>query len=70
MSPNSIICFTSKTTDELGASDTEGDSENNGGDSREEVVPKLSKVLENVNEVMTCLEKQSDSEHLHLLHPD
>jgi hypothetical protein len=44
------------------------DSEDNGGDSCEVVVPKLSKVLENINKVMTWLEQQTDSEHLHLLH--
>jgi hypothetical protein len=32
------------------------------------MVPKLSKVLENMNEVMTWLEQQTDSENLHLLH--
>jgi hypothetical protein len=57
-----------KTTDELGASDTGSDSAGNGNDSCEVVVPKLSKVLENINEVMTWLEQQTDSEHLHLLH--
>jgi hypothetical protein len=55
-----------KTTDELGASDTGSNSEDNGDYSCEVVVPKLSKVLENINEVMTWLE-QTDSEHLHLL---
>jgi hypothetical protein len=45
-----------KTTDELGASDTGSDSEGNGDDSCEVVVPKLSKVLENINEVMTWLD--------------
>jgi hypothetical protein len=57
-----------KTTDELGASDIGSDSEDNGDDSCEVVVPKLSKVLENINGVMTWLEQQTDSEHLHLLH--
>jgi hypothetical protein len=51
-----------KTTDKLGASDTGSDSEDNGGDSCEVVVPKLSKVLENINEVMTWLEQQTDSD--------
>jgi hypothetical protein len=32
------------------------------------MVPKLSKVLENMNEVMTWLEQQTDSENLHMLH--
>jgi hypothetical protein len=59
-----------KTTDELGASDIGSDPEDNGDDSCEMVVPKLSKVLENINEVMTWLEQQTDSEHLHLLHLD
>jgi hypothetical protein len=53
-----------KTTDELGASD----SEDNSDDSCEVVVPKLSKVLENINEAMTWLEQQTYSEHLRLLH--
>jgi hypothetical protein len=57
-----------KTTDELGASDTRSDSEDNGDDSCEVMVPKLNKVLENINEVMTWLEQQTDSEYLHLLH--
>jgi hypothetical protein len=57
-----------KKTGGLGANDTRIDSENNGDDSCEVVVPKLSKVLENINEVMTRLEQQTDSEHLHLLH--
>jgi hypothetical protein len=39
-----------KTAEELGASDTGSDSEGNGNDSCEVVVPKLSKVLENINE--------------------
>jgi hypothetical protein len=46
-----------KTTDELGASDTGSDSEDNSDDSCEVVEPKLSKVLENINEVMTWLEQ-------------
>jgi hypothetical protein len=46
-----------KTADELGASDTGSDSEDNGDDSCEVVVPKLSKVLENIKEVMTWLEQ-------------
>jgi hypothetical protein len=57
-----------KTTDRLGASDTGSDSEDNGDYTCEVMVPKLSKVLENINEVMTWLEQQTDSEHLHLLH--
>jgi L-lactate utilization protein LutC len=32
------------------------------------VVLKQSKVVENVTEVMTWLEQQADSGHLHLLH--
>jgi hypothetical protein len=32
------------------------------------VAPKLSEVTENINEVMPHLEKQADSELLHLLH--
>jgi hypothetical protein len=31
------------------------------------VIPKLSKVLENMNDVMTWLEQQTDDEHLRLL---
>jgi hypothetical protein len=46
-----------KTTDELGASDTGSNSEDNGDDSCEVVIPKLSKVLENINEEMTWLEQ-------------
>jgi hypothetical protein len=57
-----------KTTDKLETSDTGSDSEDNGVDSCEVVIPELSKVLENVNEVMTWLEQQTDREHLHLLH--
>jgi hypothetical protein len=48
-------------TDELGASDSGSDSEYNGDDSCEVLVPKLSKVLEIINEVMTWLEQQTDS---------
>jgi mevalonate kinase len=36
--------------------------------SCEVAVPKFSKVLKNINEVVTWLEQQTDSEHLHLLH--
>jgi hypothetical protein len=57
-----------ETTDEPQASDTGSDSEQNGSDSCDVVVPKLSEVLENINEVMTQLEKQTDSELLYLLH--
>jgi hypothetical protein len=57
-----------KTTDRLGASDTGSDSEGNGCDSCKVMVPKLSKVLENINEVMTWLAQQTDSEQLYLLH--
>jgi hypothetical protein len=46
-----------KTTDEIGASDTESDSEDNGDDCLEVVARKFSKVLENINEVMTWLEQ-------------
>jgi hypothetical protein len=42
-----------KAADILGASDTGSDAENNSDDSCEVVVPKLNKMLENVNEVMT-----------------
>jgi hypothetical protein len=41
-----------KTTEELGASGTGSDSEDNGDNSCEVVVPKLGKMLENINEVM------------------
>jgi hypothetical protein len=57
-----------KGADTLGASDTGSDAENNSDDSCEAVVPKLNKMLENVNEVMTRLEQQTDSEHLPVLH--
>jgi hypothetical protein len=57
-----------KTTDALGTSDTGSDSENNGDDSCEVSVPKLRKLIENINEVMIWLEQQTDSEHFHLLH--
>jgi hypothetical protein len=57
-----------KTTDELRTSDTGSDSEDTADYSCEVVIPKLSKVLENINEVMTWLGQQTDSEHLHLLH--
>jgi hypothetical protein len=36
--------------------------------SCEVVVPNLSKILENINEVKRWLEEECDSEHLHLLH--
>jgi tRNA/tmRNA/rRNA uracil-C5-methylase (TrmA/RlmC/RlmD family) len=52
----------------LGASVTGSYSENNADDSCEVVVPKLNKMIENINEMMTGLEQQTDSEHLHLLH--
>jgi hypothetical protein len=52
-----------KTANGLGASN----SENNSDYSCEVVVPKMSKGLENMTEVMTWLEQQTDSEHLHLL---
>jgi hypothetical protein len=45
-----------KTADEFGAYDTGSDSENSSDDSddsSETAVPKLNKVLENINEVMT-----------------
>jgi hypothetical protein len=45
-----------KTTEELGTSDRRSNSEDNGDDSCEVMVPKLSKVLQNINEVMTWLE--------------
>jgi hypothetical protein len=57
-----------KTTDKLGAIDAGSVLEDNGDDSCEVVVPKLSKVLGNINEVMAWLEQQTDSERLHLLH--
>jgi hypothetical protein len=37
-----------KTTDEVGASDTKSDSEDNGDDSWEIVVLKLNEMLENI----------------------
>jgi hypothetical protein len=58
-----------KTTVELEANDTGSDLEDSGDDSCAVVVPKLSKVLQNINELMTWVEQQTDSEHLHLLHP-
>jgi hypothetical protein len=57
-----------KTTNKLQASDKESDSEDNCDDPCEVVVPKLNKMLENINKVMTRLEEQTDSEHIHLLH--
>jgi hypothetical protein len=42
-----------KAADRLGASDTGSDAENNSDDSCEVVGPKLNKMLENVNEMMT-----------------
>jgi hypothetical protein len=42
-----------KKTDELGGTDTGTDLEYNDNDSCEVVVRKFSKVLENINEVMT-----------------
>jgi tRNA/tmRNA/rRNA uracil-C5-methylase (TrmA/RlmC/RlmD family) len=41
---------------------------NNSDDSCEVAVPKLSIVLENINEVMTSLEQHTKSEHLYSLH--
>jgi hypothetical protein len=57
-----------KTTDKPENSDTGRDSEDNGHDPCEVVIPELSKVLVNIKEVMTWFEQQTDSEHLHLLH--
>jgi hypothetical protein len=57
-----------KTTDALGPRDTGGYSEVNGDDSYEVVVPELSKDIENINEEMSCLEQQTNSEHHHLLY--
>lgn len=60
-----------KTTNELGTSDTGSHPRNNTDDmceAFEEVVPKLSRVLGNINEVVTWLEQQIGSELLHLLH--
>jgi hypothetical protein len=55
------------TADEFEASDTGSDSENNADDSYEVTVPKLCKILENIIEVMTWLEQQTDNEHLDVL---
>jgi hypothetical protein len=44
------------------------DSGDNGDDSCKVVVPKLNKVLENINinDVMTGFEHQANCEHLHI----
>jgi hypothetical protein len=52
LSHSILVKRISQTTDKLGASDIRSDSENNGNDSCEVVVPKLSKVLENISEVI------------------
>lgn len=39
-----------------------------GDDSCKIVVQTLNKVLENIIEVITCLECHTDNEHLHLFH--
>lgn len=48
---------TGKTTNKLGISDAGSESEDSGDDSCNVVRPKLSKVLENTDEVMTWLEQ-------------
>jgi hypothetical protein len=35
--------------------------------SADETVPKVNKVIENINEIITWMERQTDSEHLHML---
>lgn len=55
-----------KTTSDLEASEVT--QKNSSDDSREVSVPKLSKVLKNVNKVMISLEQQTKSEHLYSLH--
>jgi hypothetical protein len=57
-----------KTQCELRVSNIGSDSEDNSDESCEVVVPKLSKVLENIKEVMTWLDQQTNGKHLHLLH--
>jgi hypothetical protein len=57
-----------RTTNELGTSDTGSHPRNSTDGTYEVVVPKLSGVVKYVNEVMTWLEQQTDSELLHLLH--
>jgi hypothetical protein len=49
-----------KINDEFEAPDMGNDSEDNGNDSYEKKVPKLSKFLHNINEVMTLLEQPAD----------
>jgi hypothetical protein len=57
-----------KENDKHGASDAQSDSENNSDDSSDAVVPTMSKMPENINEVIIWLGQQTHSEHLHLLH--
>jgi hypothetical protein len=57
-----------KTNDEHRVSDIRSGSKDKGDDSCEVVIPKLSKELQNINEVMTWLKQQTDNEHFHLLH--
>jgi hypothetical protein len=58
-----------KSNHEPGTSNTGSNSENKSDDACEGVVPKLSKVTEDINEVMSQLQQQADSELLPLLHP-
>jgi hypothetical protein len=51
---------TGTTTVELRGSDTGSDSEGNGEDSCEMVIPKLSRVLENINEVINDMVSTTD----------
>lgn len=54
-------------TDGHGATDSETDSDDNGDDCYEAVLPTLNRAVENTNQMVTCLERYIDSEHLHLL---
>jgi hypothetical protein len=57
-----------KTTTDLEANDAGSNSKNNSDDSCEVAVPKLSQVLENINEVMISSEQQTTSEYIYSLH--
>jgi hypothetical protein len=43
------------------------DPKYNGDGSYKVVVPKVNKVIQNINEVMPCLEHLTENEHLHML---
>jgi hypothetical protein len=57
-----------KKNKEQRAPDNDRTQEDSGDGLCTAVVPKLNKMLRNINDMMTWLEHQTDSEHLHSLH--